>query len=159
MQWANKLPPWIWALLEKPVSRSPTHEFLNILWNPKVHYHIQKSLPLVLVLSQMNVVHTIVTGLCSFPVNISMHQLMRLCLIAPSLWAVWVHMARRRRQSCGADLLPGGSVLIFCVSIEEVAMWVSELITVTCDFLESKCRGPCRLKDYEEEWLRSVNRD
>jgi hypothetical protein len=57
-------PPW------EAANCAATQELPSILWNPKVHYRVHKNPPLVTILSQINLIHTIISYLSKIYFNI-----------------------------------------------------------------------------------------
>jgi hypothetical protein len=55
---------------QEPTSCATTQKLPNMLWNPKVHNHIYKSLPLVTILSQTNSGHATPSYLSKIHLNI-----------------------------------------------------------------------------------------
>jgi hypothetical protein len=64
-------------------SRSAAEEFLNILWNPKVHFRVHKNPPLIPILSQMDPVH--ITQSCLFKIHIVAYRPVAKCSLYKQL--------------------------------------------------------------------------
>jgi hypothetical protein len=58
------------SLFWEAANCAATQEFLSVLWNPKVHYRVQKSPPLVPILSQIDLIHNIPSYLSKIHFNI-----------------------------------------------------------------------------------------
>jgi hypothetical protein len=43
----------------KKINQEASQEISRLLWNPKIHCRVQKSPPLIPILSEMNLVHTL----------------------------------------------------------------------------------------------------
>jgi len=66
----NLTTPWCRVLLQKLLLFQLVKEFLTFLRNPKLHYCIQKSLPLATILGQITSFHILTSCFCKLHFNI-----------------------------------------------------------------------------------------
>jgi hypothetical protein len=104
-------------------SHSPGQEFSHLLLNPKIHYRVHSSSPLVAILNQVKLIHTL-TPYSTFTLIVSSH--LHLLLASPLLHSFVIS---HTRATCPALLILPDFVVLM-VSGEAYKLWSSSLCSL-----------------------------